>query len=246
MVEGGDRLLALGAENDDFVAGLDAGNLRHVEHNLVHADAADERRAFAADQQAEAVAKPAIETVGVARGDEREAHGLGGDKGAVVADYRSGRNIAHADHARFPGEDGLEVGAGGGQRSVADRLAEGRIETRNDAVERQAGAKHGLQAVARGEVDDAVRSCRAARRRRPRSAIRARRAAAMRPALLRARGAALASRGRWPRRRRRDASSRLRAGAASPGRSAPEAGSDASGLSALAAHAGVDLEVNGS
>src|ERR1035437_5444011 len=45
VVEGADRLIALRADDDDLVAGFDAGNLRHVHHRLVHADAAHERRA---------------------------------------------------------------------------------------------------------------------------------------------------------------------------------------------------------
>ena len=69
VVVGGDGLGALRAENDDFVAGFDAGDLSDVEHGLVHADAADERRALAANQKAEAIAEAAIEAVGVAGGE---------------------------------------------------------------------------------------------------------------------------------------------------------------------------------
>ena len=46
-----DGFAALRAENDNFVAGLDAGNLRDIEHNLIHADAAHKRRALAANQE---------------------------------------------------------------------------------------------------------------------------------------------------------------------------------------------------
>ena len=53
------------------------------------------RRALAAHQQAEAVAETAVEAVAVSSRDEREAHGLGGDEGSVVADCRAGRNGAH-------------------------------------------------------------------------------------------------------------------------------------------------------
>jgi hypothetical protein len=38
---------ALHAQNHHLVAGLDAGNLRDVKNDLIHADAADERRALA-------------------------------------------------------------------------------------------------------------------------------------------------------------------------------------------------------
>ena len=51
---------ALRAENDHLVARLDARNLCNVKNNLIHADAAHERRAMAANQQAETVAKGAV------------------------------------------------------------------------------------------------------------------------------------------------------------------------------------------
>ena len=104
---------ALGSENDDFVAGFDAGNLGHVEDRVVHADAADQRRALAADQKAEAVAEAAVEAVGVAGGDKRDAHGLGGHKGSVVADDGAGGNGADAHDRGLPGEHRLQVAARG-------------------------------------------------------------------------------------------------------------------------------------
>ena len=57
-------------------------------------------RTLTAHQQTEAVAELAIEAVGISYGDERKAHGLGGDEGAVVADDRAGRD---GSHTRRPG-----------------------------------------------------------------------------------------------------------------------------------------------
>ena len=43
VIEGGDGLVALTAEEDDFVAGGYVGNVGDVDDGLIHADASDER-----------------------------------------------------------------------------------------------------------------------------------------------------------------------------------------------------------
>src|ERR1700722_441170 len=79
----------LRAENYNLVAVFDAGNFGHVENNLIHADAADDGRALAANQETEPIAKRASEAVSVTGGDERKAHRLGGNEGSVVTDSRA-------------------------------------------------------------------------------------------------------------------------------------------------------------
>ena len=46
MVYGSNRLASLCPDENHFVSGLHGGNLRHVNHRLVHAHAAHQRRAF--------------------------------------------------------------------------------------------------------------------------------------------------------------------------------------------------------
>ena len=96
MVESSDGFAALRAEKDDFVAVCYAGNVAHVKNNLIHADAAHERGALAANQKTEVIAERARKTVAVAGGDEREAHGLGCNEGCVVADGCAGWNCSDA------------------------------------------------------------------------------------------------------------------------------------------------------
>ncbi len=46
VIMSGDGLIALGADQDHFIAGRDARNLRDIENRLIHADAAHQRRAL--------------------------------------------------------------------------------------------------------------------------------------------------------------------------------------------------------
>ena len=85
---------ALASQDHHLVSGFDPGNLRHIEHRLVHAHAAHKGRSLAAHQQAEAVAQPPVESVGVTRRHERQPHRLRGHKGAVIAHHRAGWNRA--------------------------------------------------------------------------------------------------------------------------------------------------------
>jgi hypothetical protein len=105
------------------------------------------------NQQAEAVAEPPVESVGVARGHQRQPHRLGGHKGAVVAHHRAGGNLSHPHHARLPCEHRLQLGARGGQRLRFRRLGrlKLRVEARRQAVERQPGPQHRLHPVAGGK-----------------------------------------------------------------------------------------------
>ena len=152
VVEGGDASsLPCVPSKDDFVAVLDAGNLRDVKNNLIHADAADKRARAGREPETETIAERAGEAVAVTGRDERDAHGLGGDESCVVADGRAGWNRADADDRGLPGEDGLERGAGGGER--------GRFRRRGRRRDRSAGRDR----RARGR-DEAWPSCRDARR----------------------------------------------------------------------------------
>ena len=65
VVESSDGFAALRAEKDNLVAVLDAGNLCHVNHNLIHADTAHERCALAAHQKLKMIAERAGEAVTV-------------------------------------------------------------------------------------------------------------------------------------------------------------------------------------
>ena len=98
-----------------------------------------------------------VEAVGVAGGDEREPHGLGGDKGSVVTDGRAGGNGAHADDRGFPGEHRLQSGARGGKRWRLVGKSKAGSNLGHDAVERKAGTQQGLHAVARGKLGDGAR-----------------------------------------------------------------------------------------
>src|SRR5579859_3333938 len=107
MIEGGDGVASLLADQHDFVAGCNAGNVGNVEDRLIHADASDERRTLAADKDTEVISQLTIETVRVPRRNECEPHRLRGDKRAVVADGRAGSNGSHADDPGFPAKHGM-------------------------------------------------------------------------------------------------------------------------------------------
>ncbi len=145
----------LTAEEDDFVAGGHIRNVGHVNDGLIHADAPDERGTLAADKQAEAIAELAIKAVGISRGDECKAHGLGGDEGSVVADDCAGLDGSHADYLRFPTEHGAQFAAslveGDGFRG-----REGGIVFGDQSIEREARAHQGFHSVARGKLGDFV------------------------------------------------------------------------------------------
>ena len=93
----------------------------------------------------------AVEAVGVAGSNEGEAHGLGGDEGAVVADDGAGRDGANAETTDFQ----LRTGAGRQARLGERRRAggsKGGSNAGSEAVEGKAGAHQGLHGVARGQA----------------------------------------------------------------------------------------------
>jgi hypothetical protein len=135
VVEGGDGLVALRAQDHHFVAGWTPGIsvTSRTDWSMLMRPASGAR--WPRTKQAEAVAEAAVEAVGVAHGDQREAHGLGGHKGAVVADHRAGGNAAHAgDGCRLPTENRLQAMAGGGYRPAE---SSGGVEIRD----RSSGAR---------------------------------------------------------------------------------------------------------
>src|SRR5438094_2571081 len=73
-------------EEDDVVAPLDAVHAGHVDHGVVHADAARDWRAPAAHDDLRAVGREAVVAVGLADGQGGERARAGGDEGAGVAD----------------------------------------------------------------------------------------------------------------------------------------------------------------
>src|SRR3954454_4902764 len=66
-----DAVVALTADDDDFVAGrhVEAG---HVGHQHVHVHRADDRRAASADDCGAAAGEPQVEAVGISGGDDRD------------------------------------------------------------------------------------------------------------------------------------------------------------------------------
>ena len=69
------RLVALRAEEHNFVARADVVDVGDVRREHVHADGADDRRALAADQHGAAILEPAIQAIGVTGGNDGEGRG---------------------------------------------------------------------------------------------------------------------------------------------------------------------------
>ncbi len=149
MFFGGDGALLLAAEEDDFVAGRGGWNVGYVDDGLVHGDAADDGGSLAVDEDRSAIGECAVEPVRVANGEQGDAHGFGGDEGAVIADDLAGREVADAYDAGLPGEDGLELRADG--RGCCGFVGK---KLRRMAVESQAWPGDGLEVVMRAEIGE--------------------------------------------------------------------------------------------
>ncbi len=139
---GRDRLGVLVTQKNGFVVRGGVGDIGDVDDSLVHGDAADDGGAVSADEDRAAIGEGAAEAVRVTDSEEGDLHGFGGDEGAVVADLISGSQSAKADDAGFPGEYRFETVAQGGNGRWL-----GGAEFRSEAVKGKAGAEHGIEIV---------------------------------------------------------------------------------------------------
>ncbi len=98
-VDGLPRLLALRAEEDDFIAGIDDVHVGDVDGQHVHAHRADDRRAAAADQHPPAAFEPSIEAVGISGRHDRERRRARGAEASAVADTLTLADALDRHHA---------------------------------------------------------------------------------------------------------------------------------------------------
>ena len=86
---------ALSANQNDFVAQLDARQRGHIHHRQVHRDASEHRTTLTADQNRRVtVRERARETIRVTGTDRGDPHRPRGDKGAPITDAAPRRKIA--------------------------------------------------------------------------------------------------------------------------------------------------------
>lgn len=79
-----DFFLSLLAHEDDFIAGTDF--VIASDHELVHADAADDRATLAIDEDDALIGKASVPAVRITDRDSRSLHILFGDIGTAIAD----------------------------------------------------------------------------------------------------------------------------------------------------------------
>ena len=101
-----------------------SGQARDVDGGQIHRDRADDRRELSLRDHLAAIRQPVRNSIGIARGEHRDAHGACGAVDAAVADQRSGFQVFHRQHGGFPGERGLAHpdGAWGRRHAPAKRI----------------------------------------------------------------------------------------------------------------------------
>ena len=83
---GGDGLLPVCTHEHHPVTGLDTGNIRHIHHQLIHANSAQNGGFFPVDQHIEPTGKASAIAVGIAHGDGGDHRLLVGNISTAVAD----------------------------------------------------------------------------------------------------------------------------------------------------------------
>ena len=128
-------------DEERLAAARGLGDLRHVDHELVHADPAADRGALAADLDEATVRKLPAVPVRVADGQGRDPAFAVGDVAGAVADGGPGGHGLHVHQMTAEGQHGTKV-----HRALLGGTLhfEGRIE----AVEHDAGPDHAAEAEA--------------------------------------------------------------------------------------------------
>jgi hypothetical protein len=129
---GGDGLVLLGAEEDDFVAIVGGAVGAEVDHDLVHADAPDDGVALTANEGVGAIGEGAEIAVAIADGEGDDAGVAIRGPGGAVADGVAGFDDFEVNDVGFEGEgggDGEGAGAfGGGIDAVEEDAGADEIE----------------------------------------------------------------------------------------------------------------------
>ena len=102
----GDEAVALTAEEDDFVTGVDVGFAADVDHALVHADSTDLGDAVAMVEDVDLPRQDARITIGIADGQGRDFPARRSLIMAAIADGRTGVDEFDMGDAAAQGHDG--------------------------------------------------------------------------------------------------------------------------------------------
>ena len=105
----GDEFITLAAEEDDFIAHFDIGDVGDVGHAHVHADAAADWCAFAMDEDVGEVREGAVVAIVVTDGENDDARWMRRLVGAAVADDRADVDEFFLGDDGFPGQCGAQI-----------------------------------------------------------------------------------------------------------------------------------------
>ena len=105
----GDGLLALFANQDDFISNSRLRDMGNVGEHLVHGDASEDRTMFAADQNLGAIGAGAQIAVPVTCGQRGDTQAARGNERSSIAERSAFWNFLHQADAAFPAQGGAQM-----------------------------------------------------------------------------------------------------------------------------------------